>query len=910
MFENCRNIESLHFGVLSPDEIEKMAVVKLFNNKLSGPNSVYDKHMGPIDNNILCPSCGLDNKGCPGHFGYISLNYEIIHPLFYKQVVKFLKCFCKKCSKCLITQDQIDFINNKGKLSFKKICDKIEKIEICPICNFPQPKISYSVNDNLLYMIHKNKKEQLKVQLTEFEIKNIFQNIPDVDIEMLGLNPLKIHPKNLILKNIPVLPPIARPYVVAENLTCDDDLTIQYLEIVKINNHLKDNNLNEIKKQKYIQSLRFRIKCLYDNSHEKAKHTNGRPMKGIKKRIAGKEGQIRNNLMGKRVNKSARTVIGPDPTLCLDEIAVPPKIAKILTYPVKVNANNYFELTDIVNNNKANFVIRHETKNRINLKYALFRKGTELMYNDKIIRKNKEGENIEIIIDSYSNEKLLKGDRLFRNEKEVDDLKYLQQKNFKLQYGDIVERHLQDNDIVLLNRQPTLHKGSMLAQRIKIIPGKTIRMNLAITKTFNADFDGDEMNIHAPSNQESETELRFLSCSKYNMISAQSSKPSIAIVQDSLLGAFLMTRGYDEIPLSNFYQISSKGKDFSPDFILQKIEKIRQIFAEKNIKESPLCGKGLFSLLLPDDFIYENKNKADDTEDTVKIYKGVLYSGVINKKNLGSGHSSITNLFHKEYDEEAAISFVNNVQFLANEWLLYHGFSIGISDCIATKTREIQSVISRCFIEAKGVEDTTNHPKIREAKINGALSKARDNGMKLAKEALDKKNGFISTVTAGSKGDYFNIAQITGLLGQQNFSGGRIKPTLNQSTRTLPHYPFKIESKEQEYESKGFISNSFIHGLNPKEFWFHALTGREGLTDTAMKTAQSGYIQRRMVKLGEDVQIKYDHTVRNAKGDIIQFSYGDDGLDGVQTSIIDNLPQICNISRMANKLNLHYEMEN
>ena len=237
---------------------------------------------------------------------------------------------------------------------------------------------------------------------------------------MLGLNPLKIHPKNFILKNIPVLPPIARPYVVAENLTCDDDLTIQYLEIVKINNHLKDNNLNEIKKQKYIQSLRFRIKCLYDNSHEKAKHTNGRPMKGIKKRIAGKEGQIRNNLMGKRVNKSARTVIGPDPTLCLDEIAVPPKIAETLTYPVRVNAHNYFELSDIVNNNKANFVIRHESQNRINLKYALFRKGTELMYNDKIIRKNKEGENIEIIIDSYSNEKLLKGDRLFRNGVEVD----------------------------------------------------------------------------------------------------------------------------------------------------------------------------------------------------------------------------------------------------------------------------------------------------------------------------------------------------------------------------------------------------------------------------------------------------------------------------------------------------------
>ena len=228
---------------------------------------------------------------------------------------------------------------------------------------------------------------------------------------------------------------------------------------------------------------------MYDNSHEKAKHTNGRPMKGIKKRIAGKEGQIRNNLMGKRVNKSARTVIGPDPTLCLDEIAIPPKIAEILTYPVRVNAHNYFELSDIINNNKANFVIRSNGQTRINLKYALFRKGTELMYKDKIIRKNKKGEDIEIIVDSYSKEQILKGDRLFRNGVEITDLKYLQKKKFKLEYGDIVERQLKDDDIVLLNRQPTLHKGSMLAQRIKIIPGKTIRMNLAITKTFNADFD-------------------------------------------------------------------------------------------------------------------------------------------------------------------------------------------------------------------------------------------------------------------------------------------------------------------------------------------------------------------------------------------------------------------------------------
>jgi DNA-directed RNA polymerase beta' subunit len=691
---------------------------------------------------------------------------------------------------------------------------------------------------------------------------------------------------------------------VADNLTCDDDLTIQYVEIVKINNHLADLTLTDTKKQKYIQSLKFRIKCLYDNSQEKAKHTNGRPMKGIKKRIAGKEGQIRNNLMGKRVNKSARTVIGPDPTLCVDEIAVPPEIANILTYPVKVNNYNFEKINNLVNRGDANFVIRDNGNIRINLDYALFRTGKELMYGDKIIK----ADGTEIVVTNL-NMKVCKDDKIFRNDVEVTENANLCKKKFQLQIGDTVERKLQDGDIVLLNRQPTLHKGSMLAQRIKIIPGKTIRMNLAITKTFNADFDGDEMNIHAPSNPETEAELRLLSCSKYNMISSQSSKPGIAIVQDSLLGAYLMTCGYKEIPKHNFFTIANRHNELSIDDIFHKIKLAEEVYAEKEVAHSIYNGKTLLSLCLPDDFIYSQKNGADPTEPVIKIYKGIIYQGAINKKNIGSGHMAITNLLHKEYNEEVAIQFVNNVQFLANEWLLYHGFSIGIKDCIATETQKINAVVNRCFIEAKGVEETTRNPRIREVKVNAALSKARDNGMKLAKDALAEDNNFLSTVTSGSKGDYFNIAQITGLLGQQNFSGGRIKETLNNCTRTLPHYPFKMENKEQEYESKGFIKNSFIHGLNPREFWFHAVTGREGLTDTAMKTAQSGYIQRRMIKLGEDIQVKYDQTVRNAKGDIIQFAYGDDSFDATQTSIIKGKPSICDVKRLSEQLNLQHEMK-
>ena len=300
-------------------------------------------------------------------------------------------------------------------------------------------------------------------------------------------------------------------------------------------------------------------------------------------------------------------------------------------------------------------------------------------------------------------------------------------------------------------------------------------------------------------------------------------------------------------------------------------------------------------------------NNATSSEPVLRIHKGVIHEGVINKAIVGSSHNSLIQVLFKEYDQTVSVFFIDNLQFLANNWLLYTGFSVGAADCIATKEQEIENVITRCFMEAKGVEQTTNIDHIKEIKINASLSKARDHGMRIAKEALSSENNFISTVTSGSKGDYFNIAQITGLLGQQNFSGKRIEPAMNNETRTLPHYPFEGLSKETEFESRGFVKNSFIRGISPREFWFHAITGREGITDTAMKTSMSGYTQRRMIKLGEDLQVQYDGTVRNASGSIIQFNYGGDGFDGSNTVIVDNQPQICDVSRLVDRINLKYE---
>ena len=283
-----------------------------------------------------------------------------------------------------------------------------------------------------------------------------------------------------------------------------------------------------------------------------------------------------------------------------------------------------------------------------------------------------------------------------------------------------------------------------------------------------------------------------------------------------------------------------------------------------------------------------------------------MYEGVLNKSDLGN--ALIHNLY-KEYGKDITSTFIDNIQFLTNKWLLQSGFSVGIQDCIATKMEEIQDVIEKCFMEAKGIEETTYHEGIKEIRVNATLSKARDIGLRIAKNALKSDNNFLSTVNAGSKGDFFNIAQITGLLGQQNLCGQRVPKHLNKGKRTLPHYPLNPESmtKEMEYESRGFIRHSFIHGLNPQEFYFHAMSGREGITDTAMGTSKSGYIQRRIVKLLEDTAVKYDGTVRNTEGNIYQFSYGDDGLDATETIFKKGIAQSCDISRIIEKLNLEFE---
>jgi DNA-directed RNA polymerase beta' subunit len=747
------------------------------------------------------------------------------------------------------------------------------------------------------------------------EIKRVFDNISNEDVKLLGFDPKLTHPKNFIIVYLPIIPPCDRPFVKAEGNTCDDDITIQYIEIIKANNHLLElieeskeaqKDIIETKKQKLISTIRFRILTTFNNSAGKAKHTtNGRPIKGIKERLTGKDGQLRNNLLGKRCNQTGRTVIGPDPTLKMGQLAVPELMANILTVPERVTTFNKTKLQNLVNSGEVNSLIKPDGKTCINLKR--FRKGTRLSPNDVIVR----GDTRIVIVSGK--EQILPGDQLMRNGEYIENVIH-SNREYPIDIGWIIERRLSDGDVVLLNRQPTLHRASMLAMEVVVRPHKTLRFNLAINKPFNADFDGDEMNIHVAQTPESQAELRLIAAAKYNLISPQSSKSNMAIVQDSCLGSYTMTKGFQKITKDKFFNIAM-SLDLSSEAILTRIQEINMVLKQKGKRVNAYTGKGLISLFLPNDFIYEKKNNIDPDEPIVKIWKGVLYEGILDKTVVSSSHNSLIQTMNKEYGPDAATVFIDSVIFVTNNWLLNSTFTVGLGDCLVQKAEDgetsnqekIQDVINKCFLEAETIKTNTTHIGIREVRINAALNKARDVGLKLAKDGLTPTNNYISTVKSGSKGDFFNIAQITGLIGQQNLKGQRIPLLLNHGKRSLPHYPFENISPEMEYESRGFVSSSFIKGMNPREFYFHSTTGREGVSDTAMGTATSGYIQRRIIKLTEDMRIQYDGTVRDVTGRVYQMAYDDSGFDPIHTVNVKGTQESCDISRLISKLNMKHE---
>ncbi|KAH1164650.1 hypothetical protein KIL84_020645 [Mauremys mutica] len=586
-----------------------------------------------------------------------------------------------------------------------------------------------------------------------------------------------------------------------------------------------------------------------DLTKEKAMQKSGRPLKSLKQRLKGKEGRVRGNLMGKRVDFSARTVITPDPNLSIDQVGVPRSIAANMTFAEIVTPFNIDRLQELVRRGNSQYP---------GAKY--------------IIRDN--------------------GDRI--------DLRFHPKpSDLHLQIGYKVERHMCDGDIVIFNRQPTLHKMSMMGHRVRILPWSTFRLNLSVTTPYNADFDGDEMNLHLPQSLETRAEIQELAMVPRMIVTPQSNRPVMGIVQDTLTAVRKFTKRdvfLERGEVMNLLMFLSTWDGKVPQPAI--------------LKPRPLwTGKQIFSLIIPGHIncIRTHSTHPDDEDsgpykhispgDTkVIVENGELIMGILCKKSLGTSAGSLVHISYLEMGHDTTRLFYSNIQTVINNWLLIEGHTIGIGDSIAdAKTyQDIQNTIKKAKQDVIEVIEKAHNNELEptpgntlrqtfENQVNRILNDARDKTGSSAQKSLSEYNNFKSMVVSGAKGSKINISQVIAVVGQQNVEGKRIP--FGFKHRTLPHFI------KDDYgpESRGFVENSYLAGLTPTEFFFHAMGGREGLIDTAVKTAETGYIQRRLIKSMESVMVKYDATVRNSINQVVQLRYGEDGLAG-ESELPEEMP--------------------
>jgi DNA-directed RNA polymerase II subunit RPB1 len=690
--------------------------------------------------------------------------------------------------------------------------------------------------------------EPIIIKVTPEMTLKILKRVSDEDVSFMGFSPVYSRPDWMICQVMSVPPPAVRPSVKHDaQQRSEDDLSHILVNIIKTNKTLQEklqNNAPSNVIDDWTTVLQYYIATQVDNKIPgvaSVAQRSGRPLKSIKDRLNGKGGRMRGNLMAKRVDFSARSVITADPNISIRELGIPMKIAKNITKPVIVNKMNKAFLTTLVQN------------------------GPEKWPGAKTLEK-KNGESITL---RY----------------------YLDRQSIVLEEGDIVHRHMMDGDAVLFNRQPTLHRMSMMCHIARIMKrGDTFRMNVADTKPYNADFDGDEMNLHMPQDPESEAELKNLAAVPYQIISPANNSSIIGIYQDSMLGCYQFTRPDIKFNPRDAMNILMMFNGVNEDELIKNAE------SDKGITNFDI----LTQIMPPLSMKYKTKAFKEDKDDpktsnaVLEIRNGKYIRGQMDKGVLGAGTKGLLHRSCNDFGNMASSKFIDDLQNVVTEYMKSSAFSVGISDLISDEhtNHEIVKVITQKKNDVKNLIDQTqigifenNTGKTNEeefeTQVNNILNQATSEAGKIGLKSLSKNNRFVTMVNAGSKGSDLNISFMISCLGQQNVDGKRIPYGFEH--RTLPHYTKYDDSPN----ARGFVESSYINGLSPQELFFHAMGGRVGLIDTAVKTSTTGYIQRRLIKGLEDLMVAYDMTIRTNKNKIVQFAYGDDNIDTVK---VENQP--------------------
>ncbi|AFM98532.1 DNA-directed RNA polymerase subunit beta' [Encephalitozoon hellem ATCC 50504] len=862
-------IRRISFGLLSPQDISSLSVHEISSKDLYDISTRVPLSNGPLDLRLgvgnkkdKCATCGEGLATCIGHFGEVKLVLPVFNIGLIKSTISTLNCLCKSCGCILLSEKKKIYFKKKlrestggndTKLILRKVIAECKKANMCFVCSSRNGQVKKTFGFRIVHEIEdpeKRKKDRSAKGGTHFShyedinpltALNVFKMMKEDDYELLGFSE---SPERLIIQNVIVPPSCIRPSVSMDDEgTNEDDITIKISEIVHTNKVLKEgiekgNPLNLINEDwDHLQ-----LQCaLLINSELPQVGIPGQPVRGIVQRLKGKNGRFRCNLSGKRVDFSGRTVISPDPNLSIEEVGIPERMAKILTISERVTSFNKKKLQSLVLNGPekypgANYVVGE--------KFKRF-----LMYGKR---------------------------------------------DTELKHGEIVERHLLDGDMVLFNRQPSLHRMSIMSHKVKVHNSKTLRFNECVCTPYNADFDGDEMNVHVPQTEKARAEASILMSVSNNIVTPRHGEPIIAATQDFITGLYLITGKDTFFDRERFGQLVSY---FSETRINVKpaIKKPVELFTGKQLVEALIkdsfYGSSEGAMSLQDksiSLIGKNrsfKSFSDPNDGSVVILDNAYYFGRLDKSIIG-GENKKDSLIYAimKVSNKAAVRVMNSITKLCSRYLGEVGFSIGLDDVqpgpILRQKKEM--VVNKGYSECKNKilehsKRLESNEEVLEMEISSILNRIREECGSICIKELSIRNSPNTMQACGSKGSKINVSQMVACVGQQIVSGTRIPNGMDD--RCLPH--FRKGSKTPE--SKGFVLNSFFDGLTSPEFFFHAVSGREGLVDTAVKTAETGYMQRRLMKALEDLSIQYDGSVRNSNMEVVQFAYGEDQIDPVMS---------------------------
>jgi len=911
-----KQLGGIRFGLMDPETYRDMSATKVITADTYDDDGypidmgLMDPRLGVIDPGLECRTCGQHSGSCPGHFGHIELAAPVIHVGFTTLMRRLLRATCRECGSLTLVEekkeefrDQLERAEELGKdpdTVLKSAVREARKSNTCPHCGSPQADIkhekptTYYEVENVLASEYSEViaeamqpdeddeddegispseladqtgislerinqilggefrpldedrralEKALDVDLTEedmnklmpSDIRDWFEDIPDSDIEVLGIDSENSRPEWMIMTVLPVPPVTARPSITLDNgQRSADDLTHKLVDIIRINQRFMENReagAPQLIIEDLWELLQYHVTTFVDNEISgtpPARHRSGRPLKTLSQRLKGKEGRFRGSLSGKRVNFSARTVISPDPTLSLNEVGIPDRVASEMTITINVTDRNTEEARQYVSNGPevhpgANYVKRPD------------------------------------------------GRRLKVTPKNCEELAT------KIEEGWEVNRHLVDGDIVIFNRQPSLHRMSIMAHEVVVMPYKTFRLNTVVCPPYNADFDGDEMNLHALQTEEARAEARVLMRVQEQILSPRFGENIIGAIQDHISGTYLLTNDNPHFTETQALDLLRATRvDELPD-------------PDGEDETGPYwTGRTVFSLLLPDGL---NLDFTSSTGGDVVIESGELLEGTIDEDAVGAFGGEIVDTIVKEYSETRARIFINEVAALAMRAIMHFGFSIGIDDesIPPVADEQVDEAIDNAYDRIEDLIDSYENGDLEslpgrtvdetlEMKIMQTLGKARDSAGEIADDHFSDDNPAVVMARSGARGSMLNLTQMAGCVGQQAVRGERINR--GYEDRTLAHY----EENDLSAEAHGFVENSYRSGLTPREFFFHAMGGREGLVDTAVRTSKSGYLQRRLINALSELEVQYDGTVRDTSDTVIQFEFGEDGTSPVRVS--------------------------